>query len=366
MSKYPIKVVYLITELHPGGAERILQTLVTGLNKKLFQTHVICLRGKGKIGQEIEAAGISVDYVGWKKKWQFFLFFRLIRLIAQQRPDILHCHLFHTNILGRCARLFTNIPVVLSTVHTMEKRPRPLHFLFDKWTISLCQKEICVSKSVEEFTREMANIPATKLQTIYNGISLKKLSPSGPKACLDIPKEKFILGTLGRLVPEKGLDVLIKAFSLVYSQSPKTSLVIVGSGPEERKLKKLSHSLGINHAVIWIPYSDEVALYYRSFDLFIAASIFEGFGLTVVEAMASGCPVVVSDIPPFRELLPKDMPHLLVPPASPQLLAEKILTLATDKQLLKNIAQRGLKQAQKFSQEQMIQNYKNLYINSPL
>jgi len=115
-----IRIVYVITELNTGGAQKVLLQLLSRLDRQRFSPSVACFcNGAGAVAQEIRTLGIRVADLGMTAKWRVDAFWRLYRLLRKERPVILHTHLFHANIPGRVLGRLAGVPVIISTEHTM-------------------------------------------------------------------------------------------------------------------------------------------------------------------------------------------------------------------------------------------------------
>jgi len=197
-----------------------------------------------------------------------------------------------------------------------------------KWVWKNADKVIISSEQMRKLVKESAgdNLP---VELISNGVDMKTFFPSSQKSGEQGVKFIFV----GRLNKQKGLDGLLQGLAL-FSQSRLEifNLDIVGDGPERDNLLKLAADLGLTGKVNfcgWLK-KEEVADKYRDADLFLSYSLDESFGVTLLEAMACGLPVIVSDIPAYRELVDPGKNGILVPLKSPELLAEAIGTLCKD------------------------------------
>lgn len=365
-----IKVVYLITSLIPAGAERVVYALAKHLPASQFDIEVICVSAvRGQVGTWLSESGIRVWYLDVKYKWQLAIkFFRLWRLINSLQPQILHAHLFHCNMLARCVGRLTAVPVILSTVHIMEQRWRPWHFFLDRWTISWTNLQICVSHTVAQFTREKAKIPANKIAVIVNGVPVEQFANVDVNANSKSqwPLEgRQVIGAVGRLDPQKGFAYLIKALPAVIQKFADVVLLVVGAGAQKHHLEKLANQLNLQQHVIFTGFQEQTAPFYRLFDVFVCPSIYEGFGLVLVEAMIAGCPVIASAIKPFAEIVEDGKWGKLVPPASRHALANAIIeVLASPEQARHLAAKASIYARENFSVRRMVEQYQSLYIRA--
>jgi glycosyltransferase involved in cell wall biosynthesis len=167
--------------------------------------------------------------------------------------------------------------------------------------------------------------------------------------------------TLGRLIPRKGFDLLIRAFQTVLKQED-LQLILIGEGPEHGNLVRLSQQLGINHRVHFVGYQTNPYKYIAKADIFICPSLWEGFGNVVIEAMACGAPVIASDCP-FGpgEIIADGQNGILVPANDASRLAEAILRLCNDSNLRERVARNGKERAQAFDVGKAVSAYEAFF-----
>ena len=158
-----------------------------------------------------------------------------------------------------------------------------------------------------------------------------------------------IILSLGRLVPEKNYSKLIRAFREVHKANADTMLLIIGSGPERERLLSLARSLDILDAVVLLPWARDVVSYYKSADLYVQPSLYEGWGMAVVEAMASGLAVIMTDVGLAGEVLHDGASGVVVPSTDEQTLASAMLRLLSDNELRANLGQRAQREAAKLA-----------------
>ena len=235
---------------------------------------------------------------------------RLWRLIRQGHYDVVHAHLYRSQIYGRPAARLAGVPVVVSTEHSigethLERRPMtrgsagalPRHRSFSDMTIA-------VSGIVRE---RMLNwgVPEKKLIVIPNGVDLSRVAfdESARKqirAEFRIGQDVYVIGVLGRLDPNKRFEMVIEAAAPLLR--PGVTLLIVGKGDEQARLEETAARCGVADRVVFAGERHDVAAMLSSMDLFVASSRQETFGLSVLEALASGAPVLYTTCPALEGL----------------------------------------------------------------
>lgn len=204
-------------------------------------------------------------------------------------------------------------------------------------------------------------IPTKRIQLIPNGIDMDEINQLLQQSTIkliDLPKNIPILCAVARLSPEKNLQLLLEAFHLVQSKQP-VILIILGDGPERARLEAQIASWNLTNKVRFLGHCNNIYPYLHRADIFIHTCQFEGFGNTMLEALASGTAVVATDCPYGpREMLDGGY-GILVPPNDPSQLATAILQLLHNESQRKELIQRGLDRAKQFSIEKMIRSYEN-------
>lgn len=360
-------ITYLITDLDIGGAENSLYQLVTHLNRKNFSPTVYSLSGEGKIADKLRGKGIEVVCLGAKNKFDISVFFKLLELLKHQKPHILHTYLFHANFVGRIAGRLVGIPIIISTLQVMEKE-KIYHLYFDMLTQWMIDKEICVSKELEKFTRKKARISASKLITIYNAVDIGSVKPLSKEEKSELMRElsldKFhpIIGTVARLTTQKGIPYLLKAFQLILKDFPDCFLLIVGQGTEKKELETLSEQLGISSNVKFLGFREDVNEIMNLMDVFVLPSLWEGFPLTILEAQALGKSVVATSVSGSKEIIRDGENGFLVSPKDSQSLAHCINILLKNPKMREEFGKKGKEFVSKnFSLDRMVKDTEELY-----
>ncbi|MFC1668450.1 glycosyltransferase [Chlamydiota bacterium] len=351
------KILMLITELDIGGAETIVYNQVRELRRRGFDVAVACLYGKGVMAKKIVDAGIRVYFLQACCKYDFRVLFRLRKILKEQHFDVLHCHLFHANIIGRFAAIRIKSIRIISTIHVMEI-DKLYRIWFDGITSFLVDRYICVSKSVKQFIMQKANVSAKKITVVYNGIDLDQMIPT--RSSDQIKQEwgltnEVVIGSVGRLHEQKGHSYLLEAFQLILKKGINIRLVIVGEGPLRQFLEAKTVSLDIAQCVAFIGFKEDIINYMQVLDIFVLPSLWEGFGLVVTEAMALAKPVIATDVDGVPEIVCNSKTGYIVEPASVEMLAEKITALVIDRQKSSEMGLLGRERVRNyFSHKQMV------------
>jgi len=356
-----ISVLYLITELDVGGAERALARTVIRLSKNRYRASVACLYGAGAVADEIRTAGIAVTDLEARGKWDLSVAWRLYRLLRRERPTILHTWMFHANVPGRLLGRLAGVPIIISSERTMGQESR-WRYRLNRITAPLTDRVVCVSQRVADFVVQEVGIPQCKVVVIPNGIDLRnfKYLPAKrqARAALGLPYELALIGTVARLNPVKRLDVLLQALASVNG----VCAVIIGDGPERARLEALRKQLGLVERVRFVGQQSNVPEWLAAMDLFVLPSDWEGMSNALLEAMAVGLPVVATAVGGTPEVVVDGVTGLLVPPRDPEALAEAIIALLQDRERAEAMGRTGQERVERyFTVERMVQKTEALY-----
>jgi starch synthase (maltosyl-transferring) len=334
-------ILYLITDLDVGGAERALLELVGRLDRTRFRPTVCSLASDGSLAKEFSDLGVPVVHLGMDRLWQIPHALRLLRLLRGGRFDILHTFLFHANVLGRVLGRIAGVPVVLSGIRVAE--PRWWHLLLERWTAPLADMLVAVSDGVRRHMIQRAGIPPDRIVTIPNGVDLERFEvPRGRfRSAEGISESRLVVSMVGRLDEQKGLTFLLRAVPRVVADHPEARFYFVGEGPEKGALQRLCRELEIEQFVRFLGFRSDVPSVLRDSDVFVLPSLWEGLANAMLEAMAAGLPVVVTDVEGVRDVVTDGETGLVVAPADPVALAHALGHLLRDPGLRGRLGRAG-------------------------
>jgi glycosyltransferase involved in cell wall biosynthesis len=258
---------------------------------------------------DLEAAGIAVHSLGVTKTapWRVL---GLRALLRRLQPDVLHAHLIHANLVSRLCcgpRKFR----LVNSVHIAERRSgKGWHFWLDRLTHSRCDVQTSVSEAVRDFHSAKIGALPESMPVVYNGIvAPKPMTPETQKtlrANWGMSDCNRVIGSVGRLNQQKGYDIFLGLLPELSRQLPvgeTWGVVIIGEGPSRVELETLLQKIPKNLNVALPGFRQDAADCAGAFDLFVMPSRYEGFGLTLVEAMGHGLPILSADIDSLPELM---------------------------------------------------------------
>ena len=306
----PTAIGLCITDLDAGGAERQMAELATRVDRARFRPVVYCLGPRPECEEAscvpvLEQAGVEYHVLGGCGARHFLgVTARLTKLLKTQRPAVLQSFMFHANLVGRIAARRAGVPRVVCGIRVAE-REKGWHPWLDRLTHSMVDRYACVSRAVAEFSRDKGHLPAGKLTVIHNGIDLSGF-PADARADLapqGIPAGARVVACVGRLARQKGQEWLIRSTRRWLAEVPDCHLLLVGDGPDRARLERCVVQTGLADRIHFAGYRSDVPAILAASDVLVLPSAWEGMPNIVLEAMATGLPVVASDVEGVRELL---------------------------------------------------------------
>jgi glycosyltransferase involved in cell wall biosynthesis len=364
----PIRIALVITELEPGGAERCLVHLARGLPPDCFETAVYSLAPRPAAGRDVlvhrlEQAAIPVHFLDARSAWQApATLLRLRLLLREHSPDIVQTFLFHANVLGSLAVGGKDRPALFTGVRVAD--PSRWRQRLEAWTSRRAHRVVCVSQAVADFCGSQAAFPRDKLSVIANGIDPSGYPPGRrlPPGRVGLPEDRRILLFVGRLHRQKAVDWLLSLAPRFLDRLPQHDLVLAGDGPQRLELEHLATRRGIAHRIRFLGLRDDIPDLLAAADLLVLPSLWEGMPNVVLEAMASGLPVVATRAAGVMELLGPLADQQTIPFGDGQALTDAILRIAEQPGLASALGQANRQRAtDQFSLDRMIQAYAELY-----
>lgn len=293
------------------------------------------------------------------------------RELAERRIQVLHTHRVRPDIVGRVAGHRAGVPVNVSTQHYLgewQERGRLIGFLVRmlyKHTLPYTQSIVNISATEMALMREM-NIPAEKLEVIYNGVDGDAFYPEkdlGTTQVFQAEDESPVIGAVAYLTKRKGMHHLVAAFRRVADRFPRARLKIVGDGEERQALERQVRMLGLADQVALLGNRSDIRSLMNGFDVFVLPSLWEPFGLVIAEAMACSRPVVATNVGGIPEIVEDGVSGILVPPANADRLAEALIALLLDDGRRRDMGRAGRKRfLEQFDAGIMSTKYQTLYV----
>ena len=292
-------------------------------------------------------------------------FRRLIRFLREERIDILHAHMFGSNVWGTVFGRLCRVPVVIAHEHTWSYVGQPLRRLLDGFLIGrLADAFVAVSSADRDRMVAIEHVPRRKITVIPTAYLPR--SSSSPqqdvRAELGIAPGVPVVGTIAILRPQKALHVLIEAFTLLPATLSNARLVIAGYGPCREALEAQVQRLGVADRVHLIGIRDDPDAVWGAVDVAAFSSDFEGSPLAVIEAMTNGVPVVATSVGGVPELVEDGVSGLLVPAGDPAVLARALARPLEDRALRERLAEEARRVSEGFSIQRLLRDTETMYL----
>jgi glycosyltransferase involved in cell wall biosynthesis len=356
-------IVYYVDGSTFGGVEQVLVSLLSRLDRTRWKPVLFHHPGAGVDPLVAEARRLDIKTIAvarMKNAGAILNFYPFVRALRMEKPTIFHAHL---NWLLSCkfgvmAAAVARVPVVISTLH---------NFLLPPWRSNIYWQQRLVSANVHQYTavsqavaRQLTDsfdVPSSKVKVLYNGIPLLPFDQLAGIKQTDGTRHPIVL-TVARLDTQKGHTFLLDAIA----QVPDANFILAGSGAEKEALEAKARNLGISDRVIFMGHRSDIPDLLANCDLFVLPSLYEGFPLSVLEAMAAGKPVVATTVSGTPEAVLDGVTGYLVPPGNPVALANAIRNVLSDLPRASQMGLAGKRRAQElFSVEAMVQRYDQVY-----
>jgi len=323
-----IQLMFLLRSLNYGGAERHVVALATSLRQRGESVAVVSLYSAGPWRKNLEAAGVPLYTLGKRWRWDLFFFFRLIKLVQEIRPAILHGCLGTANILTVLLHpLLPHVRIVwgvqasdmdLGRYGWLDRMLYRLECALSRFA------DLIIVNSHSGLDYAVGHgFPRKEMRVIPNGIDTDRFRPdleSGKQFRKDwgIGEKEHLIGLVGRLDPMKDHPTFLKAAALLTRERKDVRFLCVGDGPQsyQLRLRLISEALGLGKRLIWLSSAEDMCTIYNAMDVMTSSSSFgEGLSNAIGEAMACGVPCVVTDVGDSKWLVNKT--GWVVPPGDP-------------------------------------------------
>jgi glycosyltransferase involved in cell wall biosynthesis len=351
----PLRILHVITAFDRGGAENHLADLVRHQRRSGVEVTIAYLRGTGAWAAGMREIGATVEDLALRFYGDLRPLVRLRRLIARGSFHLVHAHLPPAELYARLALLGTPaslLPLVISKHNDCAFHRLPGELLLERWVARRASAMIVISDAVNRYmTNRRVGLPPCRMETIRYGIDVAPFENVTPGAAANLRAEwganpdTLVIGFVGRIVEQKNIETLIRAFALMQRDRPcDAKLVIVGDGPLVPALRRCASESGVGDRIAWAGFRADIPVVMRAFDVFALTSIFEGFGLVLIEAMAARRPVVATRVSAIPEVVAEGETGFLAEPRSAESVAAALAKLA-DRDLRAKFGAAGFRRA---------------------
>ena len=365
-----IKLCFLINCFTMGGAQAFLYNLVKNLDNDIFDIYIIGIKNIGPFKEKFKNLSVNTYTLNVTNIYDLHSFLRLFRLLKIINPDILHTNLFYSHIMGRLVSIFFDFKVI-GTIHNT------LHYnlfmkLLLKITDFLNDYNIAICKKVKEVLLEKKISKPNKIKVIYNSVvydryqnELDLTEIDKYKNDLALKNNDKVLISIGRLEKPKGYLNLIKSIKILDNKYDNYKLLIIGKGNLYQAIKKEISKNNLEQKIKLLSEREDIEKLLKISDIYIMSSLWEGLPISLLEAMASGLPVITTDVGGINEVIDNNRNGLLVEPGNIEKLAYEIENiLQSDNEKLTKMGLNAKNTIKKyFSLKDQIKKYETLYMS---
>ena len=373
-SQQPPLVVHIIHELGTGGLENGLVNIINRSPPGRYRHAIVCLTRAAGFANRITVPDVQVIELHKRPGHDLGLYWRLLRALRVLRPTIVHTRNLATLEMQFVAALLPGVKHVhgehgrdVFDLHGTNRK----YNLLRKAARRVVQRYIAVSKDLEQWLVGTVGVPAGRVRQIYNGVDQQKFHPRrGARPDMAppgfLPAEALVVGTVGRLAEVKNQLSLLRAVRKVLHEqpalSPRLRVIMVGDGPMAAQIRQAVEELGLGSHVWLAGDRHDIPQLLQSMDLFVLPSLGEGISNTVLEAMASGLPVIATDVGGNPELVQDGWNGRLVPVSDDAALAGAITELATSAAVRDAMGGKALERARaSFDWRRTVAEYLSVY-----
>jgi len=375
-----IKIIHIIDHLGAGGAQKLLVELVKHIDREKYNISIIILKNKNIHSMVLQELGVSVYPVS-SPKYSIGIK-RLIAILRQKHPHIVHTHLFKANLLGQYAAKKLGVsriahihsifnPHALLPSFFQSQILLSLYLFLLRQVLRGTTRIITTSKSGRKFLIECWGLQPAQVLYLPNGVSLEPFIEiqkdrqkyrEKVRALAGIKEEVPVIGMVGRFSKEKNWPLFFKTAAAIKEKLPESIFWAVGEGKELSFCKKLVKELGLESSVHFWGYRSDMPGIYCGMDCFLFASVLDSFGLVIVEAMLSMVPVLAMGSEAAESIITPMKNGILLDSLNPKLIAKATLELLQDKKLQTRIIAQGYEDcSKKFTINHWVAFMSNLY-----
>ncbi len=357
----PVRIQHVVLSLRPGGLENGVVNLVNALDTGRFESSVCCLDAGGAFAERL-SPGIPVRVMGRGAGVDPGLLWRLARLFRSTRTELVHTRNSEALLYGALAARLAGVPAVVHSKHGWGVPARPRRRWAQRLLTRFVDAHLAVSEDLRRQLADEVGMPREAVRLVYNGVDCDRFrlgQRAAARERLGVAPGTIVIGAVGRLVPVKSYDTLLRA---ARKLAAATEVWLVGDGPQRAELENLARDLLPARPVRFLGHRDDLPEVVPAFDVFVLPSLTEGVSNTLLEAMACGLPPVVSRVGGNPEVVQDGITGLLFPPGDEQELARLVRGLCENADARTALGMRAAEHVRRhFSLESMVTQYDRVY-----
>lgn len=377
MASDPRQSVRVLQVVRPalGGMRSHVMQLAEGLRSFGFESELAC-PGDSELVHDAFEAGVQVHPVPivgpLRPIADLVAVISLAEVIRERRPALIHAHGSKASLIARLATLISRRTPTIVTVHNqvlyggVSKTMRTLYVWMERRLAKRTARIVTVSDALRREWLEIYGLPESMMATIHNGLDLGPFLAGGDRASsrarVGVPGDAAVFGLAARFAPQKALDVLVEAAATVLADDPRAWLVIAGDGPLLEVVRTKARATAVRDRIVFPGFETDVPGLLSALDVYVTSSVTEGLSLALVEASASGLPIVATNVGGNPEVVEDGVTGLLVPAGKAAPLAAALQRLLKDPMLRRRLGEAGRARAvAEFSEATMLERTAALY-----
>lgn len=366
-----IRVLRVITWLPVGGIERKIVEVLPRLDRSRFEVSLVCLREMGPLAEELASKDIPVSLIRFSKRWDLSALGKLTALMKKRRIDVVHSHMYRSNVPAAVAARRAGVKGVWAQVHNVGTWETRRQLSMDRFLCRWRTGMIAVSREVQREVMQQLRLPEERVRLIYNGVDTARFG-SGEgreelRAAWGVEDNDLVFLMAARLVeqkrPQDFLEMARHLMNLERARKgrPRSFFCIAGEGDKLAELRQQAARLPLPERVIFLGQRDDVPRVMNASDCFVMTSTKEGFSNALVEALASGLAVIATNVGGNAEAVRDGKDGLIIPPVRLEALQRSAERLVGEPAFRSALRASARERARDFSLDVMIRNVEALY-----
>jgi len=357
-------VVHIIDRLPPDGAERLMVDILKNRSKN-FKFTVLCLVEGGALESELEQINVPVVIFNKSSKYDLTILIKLISWMLNNKPSVVHTHLFTADTWGRLAATMARVPCIITTVHSTNSWKGAIHRLVDKALSFVTDRIVACSDEVANVLKKEFKISKDRIAILSNGIDFRRFDTLNLTTIneIDLLAPDIVkIVVIGRLHPAKGHLDLIRAIAKLKTVTTKFHVFLVGEGELKDEIITKCTENNISNFITLMGQRTDIPEILAKTDIFVMPSHWEGLPMALLEAMAMSMPVIASRVGGIPDVIKDGFNGLLIDKSDDAELANKIAQLLADERMRIKLGVEAKKTViENYSAKNVSKGYESLY-----
>jgi glycosyltransferase involved in cell wall biosynthesis len=366
------RILFVIDNLQFGGGERVFAQIINGLPSDKYETFLASQPGE-QFDQALQSSQFQFFPIDFSKRLSFSLVLKLADIIKKNSVDMVHGQGARVEFYARLASRLACRPRYISTIAMPVEGfdvgffRKKIYRFFDHFSERFVDRFLVVSDTLKNKMINERNIPAEKVIRVYNGIETDHYSPTRRirervRSEFNIGEEQTLVGSVGRLVWQKGFEYLIRSIPQILSVDPKAQVLVVGDGPMRNELEELAERMKVGEHLIIAGFRTDIKEILSGLDILVIPSLLEGFPMITLEGMAMAKPIIATKIDGITEQITHEESGIIIPPRDPQAIANAIIKVVNNARLAETMGLEARKRVENdFSVDRMVAETEKVY-----